>query len=348
LVGYYLKVVNFISGKDLGGPKQSFLLYSKALKNSNIEVVSIIKKGAKLAKLLKLHNLPYKEIFYIRSTSIFFKKQAVEKIKNELFDIKGDIYLVHKQVDIELIRNALGNQTKIVGIIHGFNAKHIEGADILFAVSNKVKEFLINNGYKKPIYVIPNMIETNSKYSYKNMQKPVIIGSMGIFRRKKGFHILIEALGILKQRGVEFKAYIAGKGKRYIYLKYLQKKYNLNKELEFVGWIDNKDRDEFLNKLDIYCLPSLSESFGMAALEAMSKGKVTVATKCGGPEEFIQDGINGILANKNSAIDLANKLEDVINQQDNLKNISKNAYNFASKYDANIIIKDVINIIKDL
>jgi glycosyltransferase involved in cell wall biosynthesis len=343
-----LKIINFISGKDLGGPKQSFLLYSKALKNNNIEVVSIIKKGAKLASLLKSNNLEYNEISYVRSSFFLFKYFAIKKLKKELKKYKNYTFLVHKQVDIELIRKALGNDVKIIGVIHGFNAKHIENSNALIAVSKKVKDFLIKQGYDKPVFVIPNMIEVSTKVKIKEPSTPLVIGSMGIFRRKKGFHILIKALAILKEKGVPFKAYIAGRGKRLIYLKYLSKKYQLNDSLEFVGWINNDKRDEFFEKIDIYCLPSLSESFGMAALEAMSRAKVVLATKCGGPEEFIEDNINGFLTNKNSAISLADKLEELIAKKEKLKDISFKAYEDSKKYDADILINKVIDIVNTI
>jgi len=40
-----MKIINFISGKDLGGPKQSFVLYSKSLSDIGEDVVSVIHKG---------------------------------------------------------------------------------------------------------------------------------------------------------------------------------------------------------------------------------------------------------------------------------------------------------------
>jgi glycosyltransferase involved in cell wall biosynthesis len=47
---------------------------------------------------------------------------------------------------------------------------------------------------------------------------------------------------------------------------------------------------------DIVVQPSLSEGFGLAVLEAMAAGRPVVATRCGGPEEILEDGVSGLLA----------------------------------------------------
>jgi glycosyltransferase involved in cell wall biosynthesis len=211
-----------------------------------------------------------------------------------------------------LVRGALGNNAKIIGIIHGFNAKHIEHANTLIAVSEKVKEFLINNGCTKPIYVVPNMVKIGTDVVYRDLPTTPLIGAMGMFRRKKGFHILIKALSILKQREVPFKAVIAGKGRITWYLQYLRWKLDLKNELTMRGWVSNDERDEFVDSIDLYVLPSRTETFGMVVVEAMARMKRVIATKCGGPEEIITDGVNGFLVDKENPEAMADKLEYLI------------------------------------
>jgi glycosyltransferase involved in cell wall biosynthesis len=342
-----LKIINFISGKDFGGPKQSFLLYSKVLKELNYDITAIIRKKAKLSLELSMQNIAFEEIDYLRTTLPFFKELAIKKIKAKFDPFKADIILVHKQIDIELVKEALPT-TKVIGVIHGFNAKNIEKADALIAVSNKIKEFLKKSDYKKPIYVIPNMIENFTPIKFKEFSNPVVIGSMGVFRRKKGFHILIEALAILKQKQLPFYAIIAGRGQRVWYYRYLQKKYNLEKKLEFKKWIPTHQKEEFLDNLDIYVLPSRTESFGMVVAEAMGRAKVVVATKCGGPEEIIDDKINGFLVENQNPKALANQLEEIIKKKSHTQ-LQKAAYTKAmQEYDIKSVKKKLDNTIKEL
>ena len=335
-----MKIINFISGKDMGGPKQSFILYSEILISFDYEVTSLIRQGALLKHAMKDMGILTKEVDYIRSTHPVFKGKAVNHLKNTISPINAPIILVHKQIDIELVRNALGDDIKIIGIIHGLNFKHTEYADTLIAVSDKVKQFLIDSGCTKPIYTIPNMVKISTEPNYKDLPGVPLIGAMGIFRRKKGFHVLIQALALLKQNDVPFKAIIAGKGRITWYLKYLRWKLDLTNELTMRGWVANNERDEFIDNIDLYVLPSRTETFGMVVVEAMARMKRVVATRCGGPEEIITNNIDGFLVEKQNPEKLAEKIQYLIENPQVSKKIPNSANKTASeKYSLNAVSK---------
>jgi len=321
-----MKIINFISGKDLGGPKQSFILYSEVLLNLGFQVNSVIRQGAPLKGIMQSMNIDVDEVSYIRTTNPLFIKKSIQNLRKALLPMNASVIFVHKQLDIELVRGALGNNAKIIGIIHGFNAKHIEHADLLIAVSEKVKQFLIDSGCTKPIHIVPNMVKIGNDVIYRDLPAMPLIGAMGVFRRKKGFHILIKALSILKKRGVPFKAIIAGKGRITWYLLYLRWKLDLKNELTMRGWISNDERDEFIDNIDLYVLPSRTETFGMVVVEAMARMKRVIATKCGGPEEIITDGVDGFLVDKENPEAMADKLEDLIKNPITSESIAINAH----------------------
>jgi glycosyltransferase involved in cell wall biosynthesis len=343
-----MKIINFISGKDLGGPKQSFLLYSEALLDLGFQVNSVIRQGAPLKDIMQSMDIDVDEVSYIRSTHPLFIKKSIQKLRKVFHPMNASVIFVHKQLDIELVRGALGNDAKIIGIIHGFNAKHTGYADVLISVSEKVKQFLIDSGCDKPIYVVPNMVKIGSNPTYRDLPKVPLIGAMGVFRRKKGFHILIKALSILKQRGVQFKAIIAGKGRITWYLKYLRRKLDLTHELTMRGWVSNHERDEFVDGIDLYVLPSRTETFGMVVVEAMARMKRVIATKCGGPEEIITDGVDGFLVEKENPEAMADKLEELIKNPEKSKAIPSNAYQIATdNYTIDTVEKTLAKIINE-
>jgi len=321
-----MKIINFISGKDLGGPKQSFILYSEVLLSLGFQVNSVIRQGAPLKEIMQSMDIDVDEVSYVRTTHPLFVKKSIQNLRKTLLPMNASVIFVHKQLDIELVRGALGNNIKIIGIIHGFNAKHIEHADMLIAVSEKVKEFLINNGCTKPIYVVPNMVKIGTDAVYRDLPTTPLIGAMGMFRRKKGFHILIKALSILKQRGIPFKAVIAGKGRITWYLQYLRWKLDLKNELTMRAWVSNKERNTFVDSIDLYVLPSRTETFGMVVVEAMARMKRVIATKCGGPEEIITDGVDGFLVDKENPEAMANKLEKLIQNHEESLDAPNQAY----------------------
>ena len=342
-----MKIINFISGKDLGGPKQSFVLYSELLKSLGYDVFSVIKHGAHLKSIMQSMRIDVCEVSYVRSTHPLLINRSIQKLKSAFHSMNADVIFVHKQIDIELVRKALGSGIKIFGIIHGYNSRHTEYADALIAVSEKVKQFFIDSGYKKPIYVVPNMVKIEQKPTYRGLPETPLIGAMGIFRRKKGFHVLIKSFSIIKQRGVPFRAVIAGKGRISWYLKYLRWKLDLTKELTIRGWVSNNDRDEFVDSIDLYVLPSRTESFGMVVVEAMARMKLVIATKCGGPEEIITDNFNGYLVEKENPEVMANKLIELMKNPENTEYIANNAYITAlNKYTIQSVSKQISRIVE--
>lgn len=338
-------IINFISGKDLGGPKQSFVLYSQALQQIHSPIFSILRKGALLKPVLNDQNIKSIEVNYFRSTLWPFKQKAIKEIKEKLIPLNAKVIFVHKALDLQLIATSLTN-TKIIGVIHSFHAPNIEYADALIAVSEKVKQFLITKNYNKPIYVIPNITNTHLPVHNKPLPLVPLIGAMGVFRRTKGFHTLIKALYLLKKKKVKFKAVIAGKGRLYYYLKYLQWKYNLQGQLNIRPWVTNKERLKFLDSIDLYVLSSKSETFGMVVIEAMARMKRVIATKCGGPEEIITNNIDGYLIPKKSSLVLANKLEELIKNPHPSQHIPQRAYEKIIKnYSLDILVTKLKNLL---
>jgi len=322
-----MKIINFISGKDLGGPKQSFVLYSKSLSDMGEEVISVVRKGAAIEPILNEMDLPVRTVTYSRLTQYLFNKSTVKNIQNIMQPLQADLIFVHKQSDFKMVREAVGTAVKITGVIHSFNARHIEHTDTLVAVSEPVKQYLIANNYKGDVLVVPNMVNITPNPSYKDIPEIPLIGTMGVFRRNKNFHILIQSLSILKRKNIPFRAVIAGEGRAKLELLYLRWKYNLSNELTIRGWISNNERDKFLDELDIFVLCSTKETFGMVVIEAMARMKRVISTICGGPEHIITHGKDGYLIESGSAELLANQIIYVIQRNQEADNIPDNALN---------------------
>ena len=90
-----MKIANFISGKDLGGPKQSFVLYSEAMSILGHEVHSIVRKGASVKPMIEDLGLPVHEINYSRGSQLFAKNTVVKKLKAKLSTIRADFIFCH-------------------------------------------------------------------------------------------------------------------------------------------------------------------------------------------------------------------------------------------------------------
>ena len=143
----------------------------------------------------------------------------------------------------------------------------------------------------------------------KSSNKTPVIGALGRFVRKKGFRCYLEGLAILKARGISFKAVLAGNGEDETKLKALASTLRLDNHLIFKDWMNIHD---FFNGIDIFCLPSLHEPFGIVLIEAFAHEKPTVCTMTEGPSEIAEDKYNVLMIQKNDAHDLADKLEILI------------------------------------
>jgi glycosyltransferase involved in cell wall biosynthesis len=110
----------------------------------------------------------------------------------------------------------------------------------------------------------------------------------------------------------------------------LIQKLGLNENVKMFGWIkDRKKLFEILKESDILLFTSKpGEGLGLTILEAMSQGLPIIATKCGGPEEVIEDGINGYLVNYSNDEDIVNqfveKIEFLMKNPEIYEKISKN------------------------
>jgi glycosyltransferase involved in cell wall biosynthesis len=307
-----MKIVNLISGKDLGGPKQTFVHYSDNLCQLGHQVTSVIRPKAQLEPLLKQRKLDYLLLNYPRTRLPLLKNLAINRLRQLFTQQDVDLVIVHKPIDAALARAALPENCQLILILHSYTAAGINAADVLICVSPVLAEFARRQGYTGPLEVIPNLVELNPIEPTSRPLQPIpIIATMGVLRRTKGQDILLQAAAILLRRNIEFKLVIAGKGRWHKKVNKWIQQFGLSAITQRLDWVNNQDRDRFIDAADIFCLPSRGETFGMVVIEAMARKRLVVATRCGGPQGIIKHMENGLLCDIN-AESLANTLAKAI------------------------------------
>lgn len=122
----------------------------------------------------------------------------------------------------------------------------------------------------------------------------LIAGTVAILRRKKGHHILLEAIpGILKEIP-EAVFVFAGDGPQKENIEAKIKELGVSGNVRLLGL--RKDVPIVLKGLDLFVLPTLQEALGTAIIEASAMGKAVVATRVGGVPEAVIDNVTGLLA----------------------------------------------------
>ena len=84
--------------------------------------------------------------------------------------------------------------------------------------------------------------------------------------------------------------------------------------MRFLGWID--DKPGFFGALDVFCVPSRAEPFGIVVLEALAHGRAVVASAAAGPREIVRDGIDGLLVPPASPPALAEALGALLDDRE--------------------------------
>jgi glycosyltransferase involved in cell wall biosynthesis len=181
------------------------------------------------------------------------------------------------------------------------------------AVSNAVKEFMVesNVSYADKIEVIYNGIEpTKTKAKIFNDDQKIMIGTVGTLFELKGFQFLIKALPIVRREFPEVYLEIIGEGPYKKDLERVVKKQKMGKYVKFAGF--QADIEKSLAELDLYIQPSVSESFGLAIVQAMSVGLPVVATRTGGIPEVVTEGKSGLLVEAGDHKELAKAILTIL------------------------------------
>lgn len=159
--------------------------------------------------------------------------------------------------------------------------------DKLITVSKELGNNIKNN-FGTDYTVVYNLIDTSSfdNIKVKKVANRYVIVALGSLIKRKGFDILIKAFSKtgLADKGVILK--IIGDGKERSALEELVKISKLENSVEFTGQLDKIHVFAELKSSDLYVLSSRLENFSVAIIEAMACGLPSIATLCGGVEEF--------------------------------------------------------------
>ena len=136
---------------------------------------------------------------------------------------------------------------------------------------------------------------------------PLVIGVICAFRPEKGLETLLEAFARVRN-GV--RLLLIGDGPSLPALRALAAKLRLAERCHFEPPV--KDVAAWLGKIDIFVLPSRSESSSNSLMEAMACGCCAVASRVGGNLELIADGENGLLFRAGESEDLSHALDMLV------------------------------------
>lgn len=336
----------FCVGNTWGGTETHVLHRYKMLIKNGYQTDILLVEGSTFEARLKQENIPY-----ITSSQQNFTQVLAHIAKT----VKPDIAIVPMN-QMRRVRAGLeGTAVKIIGTQHMHPSDEAEsfleyarGIDAVTGVSDHVVDFikLINNQKKLGIKHIEKIepffdedrckrfvpeFETYRDYfvqkcGISNLYSPVIcvVGNMYKNLIHKSYPLLFDAIHeLVYKRKRPVTVVIAGTGQMFDTLKAMVNAVNLTEYIHFLGFWD--DVPGLLYNSAFLVLASRVEACGQVVVEASLMGRPSVVSYGTGSEKILVHGHSGLLFENGNAIDLADKIEYLLNNPDRAVEIGKQA-----------------------
>lgn len=222
-----------------------------------------------------------------------------------------------------------------------------KSADSIISVGNGLKKEIEDLTNRKDIKVIGNLVDL-SLFQIRNVEREsdeFIFFSVAFLEGEKGFDTLIKAFS-KKFKNKKVRLVIGGDGSQRTWLEGIAKSEDVEKQVTFLGALSRDEVASWMNKCDSFVLPSRYETFGVVYIEALASGKPVIGTFNGGAEDIVSKDV-GILVEIDNIEDLSYAMEYIIK---NIKEYNPDELReyCIEKFSANVIIKKIINVYKEV
>lgn len=259
-------------------------------------------------------------------------------------------------IHIPIVTTLHGTDISLVGTDASFApvvAFSINNSDGVTAVSESLKQQTYDHfGVDKDIRVIYNFIDYNrfrkcNKDHFKKAIAPNnerILVHVSNFRKLKRVQDVIRVFGKVHEK-VPSKLLLIGDGPERQNMEELCRELRLCDQVRFLGKQDAIE--ELLAVSDVFLIPSESESFGLAALEAMACEVPVISSNAGGLPEVNVHGVTGFLSDIGDIDDMVKNTLRILENDEVLNTFKKNAQKQAKKFDLSSILPQYVDFYRE-
>ena len=301
-------------------PLFSFVPYELAL---STKLVGIVKKYS--IDLLHVHYaIPHAYAAYM----------AKKMLKDQSINIP--IVTTLHGTDITLVGNHPSYKTAVTFSINK--------SDIVTCVSNSLKNDTLNQfDIKNKIRVIPNFIDMNKYIIQQDLclienpipSKELIISHVSNFRPVKNVLNVIKIFNNI-QKKLNVRLIMIGEGPEKLKAERMCDDLKISHLVDFLG--NSSQVEKNLCHSDLFLLPSSTESFGLAALEAMASKVAIISSNAGGLPEINIDGKTGYISDFNDIDFMTEKAISILKSKETLNKFKENAFLKAKDFDIKKIV----------
>jgi glycosyltransferase involved in cell wall biosynthesis len=332
-------------GEGLGGIEFAFTRYALALKSVGFTVKCCIAKDAAIAAHLD-KDTPLAVLPNLSQ----FDPVAIWRVSRLILRWRPDLILVHGKRAHRIFSLAqwlFGKKAPVVKVLHRPRFNHLATADHVITVTRQLAEQVAAHGVlAKNVTHIPNFLTaTPPLLPSRPWQAVPVIGLLCRLVPEKGVDLFLEAAAILQRRGQVFTVKIGGDGALANSLRDRAQALGIGDLIDWAGWVD--DSHAFFDSIDIFCLPSRAESFGLVVIEAMAHSKLVVSTKTSGPLELITDRINGLLCDI-APESLADALAYALENPGRSATMAQQGHAESTRYQLSAVVPEIARLLGDV
>lgn len=261
--------------------------------------------------------------------------------------------LAEEGLNIPVITTLHGTDITLVGREATFEpvvSWSINHSDAVTAVSQSLKNDTLEHfNIRREIHVVPNFIDFGrfNKQPKEHFKKAIapngekILVHTSNFRKVKRVEDVI-AVFCMVNREIPAKLLMIGDGPERTHIEKLSREMDCADKITFLG--KQEAVEEILSVCDLFILPSESESFGLAALEAMACEVPVISSNAGGIPEVNVHGVTGYMSNVGDVKDMAANALKILKDEETLKTFKQNALKQAKEFDLEQIMQQYVQV----
>lgn len=306
-------------------------------------------------------NVPEYPLFHYQPYELALSSKLVDMVKLYQIDLLHVHYAIphayagymakqmlkDEGIKIPMVTTLHGTDITLVGN-HPFYKPavtfSINKSDVVTSVSQSLKDDTVRLfDLKNEIVVIPNFIEIDDsdkgnitcKRSVMAKSEERIITHISNFRKVKNIPDVVKVFHKI-QKEIPAKLMMVGDGPEKIVAEALCEKLGIQDKVIFFG--NSNEINQILSYSDLFLLPSETESFGLAALEAMACSVPVVSSNTGGLPEVNIHGVSGYLSDVGDVDDMAANALKILSDDNTLNVFKANALEIAKQFQIDKIV----------
>lgn len=304
-----MSVIHLETGRHLYGGALQVLYLAQGLQERGVHSVVMVPKGSEVVaaarrRWLRVEEFPYRgesDLVSLARLAWRFSRADVELVhlhSRRGADTLGALAANLARVPVILTRRVDNRETSwVVGAKYGLYRRVV-------AISAAVRNVLVDQGVPaEKISLVHSAVDasdwrepgnTRERDREFDLEAGLPAGAMvAQFISRKGHWVLIDALAVLKRRGITPAVVLFGRGPLERNVVALAEIAGVADQIRFAGFRDDLHR--WLGAFDFCVHPALREGLGVAALQAGAAGIPVVGARAGGIPEIIEDGRTGLL-----------------------------------------------------